>query len=231
MRIFQKGFNFEQDGDGNRLVYHMQGCNMRCAWCTNPESMSAEGGIEVSVDEIVQESISCIPMFFDGGGITFTGGEPTFQFQELKQALSALKNAGINTAIETNATSPRLPELFDFIDIFIMDFKHWDSTKSKEFCCVGNEIIKENFEKICRLGKRAIVRIPLVNGVNSQPLGFADYFSQFDTSNVVFEFLPYHEYGKAKWKAPYKIENGFVSKDVIAEFVKVFESKNLKVKR
>ncbi len=25
MRIFQKGFNFAQDGPGNRLVYHLQG--------------------------------------------------------------------------------------------------------------------------------------------------------------------------------------------------------------
>ncbi|MFD1401922.1 MULTISPECIES: 4Fe-4S cluster-binding domain-containing protein [Robinsoniella] len=26
-----------QDGPGNRLFYHLQGCNMRCPWCGNPE--------------------------------------------------------------------------------------------------------------------------------------------------------------------------------------------------
>ena len=28
IRIFQKGFNYSQDGQGNRLVYHLQGCKM-----------------------------------------------------------------------------------------------------------------------------------------------------------------------------------------------------------
>ena len=42
MKIFQKGFNYSQDGDGNRLVYHMQGCNLKCPWCANPEGMQCK---------------------------------------------------------------------------------------------------------------------------------------------------------------------------------------------
>ena len=45
MKIFQKGFNYSQDGDGNRLVYHMQGCNLKCPWCANPEGMQCKGTI------------------------------------------------------------------------------------------------------------------------------------------------------------------------------------------
>ena len=35
--VFQKGFNYSQDGPGNRLVYHLSGCSLRCPWCSNPE--------------------------------------------------------------------------------------------------------------------------------------------------------------------------------------------------
>lgn len=43
LKIMQKGFNYSQDGPGNRLVYHLQGCNMRCPWCANPEGLSVQG--------------------------------------------------------------------------------------------------------------------------------------------------------------------------------------------
>ena len=42
IRIFGQGFNFSQDGPGNRLVYHLAGCNFRCPWCSNPECFAPE---------------------------------------------------------------------------------------------------------------------------------------------------------------------------------------------
>ncbi len=59
VNIFQKGFNFSQDGPGNRLVYHLQGCNMHCPWCSNPEGISEKGSIMVTEginDEICPKS-------------------------------------------------------------------------------------------------------------------------------------------------------------------------------
>ena len=108
MKIFQKGFNFDQDGPGNRLVYHLQGCNMRCIWCSNPEGMSLNGGKEYSVEALLEECLRSRMMFYGGGGVTFTGGEATMQAEELLKLLKGLKAAGIHTAIETNGTSPRL---------------------------------------------------------------------------------------------------------------------------
>ena len=50
MKIFAKGFNFGQDGPGNRLVYHLSGCNMRCIWCSNPEGISEKKGFDLTVE-------------------------------------------------------------------------------------------------------------------------------------------------------------------------------------
>ena len=104
IRYFQKGFNFSQDGPGNRLVIHLQGCNLHCPWCSNPEGMNANGGKNVSVEDLIEEIVSCKRLFFDGGGVTFTGGECTLQKDALRQILKACKQNRIHTTIETNGT-------------------------------------------------------------------------------------------------------------------------------
>ena len=58
-------------------------------------------------------AISCSPMFWPDGGVTFTGGEPTLQFEPLAESLRLLHDAGINTALESNASHRDLPLLFD----------------------------------------------------------------------------------------------------------------------
>lgn len=230
MIVFQKGFNFSQDGPGNRLVYHLSGCNMACIWCSNPEGMDKNAGGRYSVEQILDECNRCRPMFFSGGGVTFTGGEATLQHEELLDALKGLKKAGIHTAIETNGTSKRLPELLEWVDYLIMDFKHHDSDTLKKYTGMGNENVKYNFELNCQTGRQQHIRIPIINGINSDsPEEFARYFAQFNTDNTVFEFLPYHEYGKGKWKDEYKVKDGFITKEILQKFTQAFNSQSLKI--
>ena len=140
MRIFSKGFNFSQDGPGNRLVYHLQGCNLHCPWCSNPEGMSLTGGEERTVDDVFSECLRSRALFFSGGGVTFTGGECTLQREELSELLSRLRAAGIHTAIETNGTSPHLRELLPHVNYLIMDFKHFDGDALLQSTGVGNAV-------------------------------------------------------------------------------------------
>lgn len=228
MRIFGKGFNFGQDGPGNRLVYHLSGCNMRCIWCSNPDGMEWDAGEEYSVAKIIEECKSCKPMFFSGGGVTFTGGEATMQYNELLAVLKALKDEGIHTAIETNGTSPHLPELLEYIDYLIMDFKHYDSMILQKYTGMRNDLICKNYERNCNLKRQQHIRIPLINGINTEsPENFAKYFSSHDTCNTVFEFLAYHEYGKEKWKSEYQVKDGFITPDTLKRFREVFNQYGL----
>ena len=53
IKIFNKGWNFSQDGHGNRLLYHFQGCNLFCPWCSNPEGIAVQGTMLVYRDKLI----------------------------------------------------------------------------------------------------------------------------------------------------------------------------------
>lgn len=274
MKIFQKGFNYSQDGDGNRLVYHLQGCNMICPWCANPEGMRAEGVIiadeewllesvcphhaitgtvvdrsvcagcekkecitehstkgmylsyeEKTAEEVVKEVLDNEMMFYDGGGVTFTGGEASLQFEELKEALVSLKEHGIHTALETNGAHIRLPELFPYVDQLIMDCKLCNPKKHEAYTGVSGSLVLHNIKEAARNHPCLHVRVPLIGGVNDSPADqeeFLDFFQDIKGANVTFEVLAYHEFGKKKWQQcgwEYKMtKEAYVQEQVLKEF-------------
>ena len=237
IRLFQKGFNFAQDGPGNRLVYHLQGCNLSCPWCSNPEGMAFAEGTPVTVEEIVEEALRCQALFFDGGGVTFTGGECTCQFDSLQEALRRLKEADVHTAIETNGTSPRLPELFDLVDTLIMDCKHHDPEAHQQFTGLSNRQTLLNLAEAFAHHPDLLVRIPLIGGVNASREDmerFAAFFASHNTANARFELLPYHEYGKDKWEKcgkTYTMKDAFVSEEDRLAYEAILRANGLQVVR
>ena len=205
LRIFQKGFNYSQDGPGNRLVYHLQGCNLHCPWCSNPEGMSHNGGTEYSIDQLMDEVERSRMMFFDGGGVTLTGGEVTTQFSAANEFLTALHAAGIHTCIETNGMSRRLPELFPVLDLLIMDIKHHDAQIHESVTGISNELTVHNITAALDAQQPLALRIPLIGGFNASDRDaylFARLFSNLKIGcSATIELLPYHEYGKSKYSA------------------------------
>lgn len=203
LHVFQKGFNFSQDGPGNRLVYHLQGCNLRCPWCSNPEGLVLAGGKEYSIDELMEEVQRSKLMFFDGGGVTLTGGEVTMQFSTVKEFLTRLHQEGIHTCIETNGICKRLPELFPVLDLLIMDVKHHDPAIHAAVTGLPNHFTLENIEAALAAGQPLALRIPLIGGFNASEAdahAFAALFQQLGVpGKATVELLTYHEYGKDKY--------------------------------
>ena len=235
--IFQKGFNFSQDGPGNRLVFHLAGCSLCCPWCSNPEGKTRQGAQLVSVNQLVDEAIRCKPMFFSGGGITLTGGEVTEQFDAVKSLLEQLKAHDISTCIETNGTHPRLPELFPLIDYLIMDCKHYQDDRHREVIGAPLHTILQNIRLAGQQRQQLAVRIPLIGGFNASEadaVGFAQLFQDLGIQNIAtIELLRYHEYGKDKYQAlglPYHMtEEARISDNTYALFKEILQSNNIQL--
>ena len=58
------------DGPGLRLVVFLQGCNFRCLYCANPDTIAGKGGTPTPPEEIIRMAMSQRPFFGKRGGIT-----------------------------------------------------------------------------------------------------------------------------------------------------------------
>lgn len=234
IKIFGKGFNYSQDGPGNRLVYHLSGCNMHCPWCSNPEGMKPSGNEKAyPINEVYNEILSSAPMFFEGGGVTFTGGEATLQFEPLLALIKMLSEAKINTCIETNGTSSNLPRLTQFLNHLIIDFKHPNGDVLKAVTGVDNTVIKHNIALAVKSNVDTLVRIPLIGGFNDNCFNdFAKFFKTINGKNLRVEILKYHEYGKDKWQKlglNYKMQNAFVTNEQVKQLENILKSNGITV--
>jgi len=240
IHILQKGFNYSQDGPGNRLVYHLSGCNLKCPWCSNPEGMEiTENAIPLTVENIVKEAVSCKMMFIDGGGVTLTGGEVTCQKDSIINLLHQLKENGVHTCIETNASLKNCEEIFKAVDYMIADFKSPDSEKLKAVTGADLEIIKENLLLRAKTKKPLLIRIPIINGFNNgkeNAVSFSEFFEELKaksgSENLYFEILTYHEYGREKYEKAgkeYTVKNGFVTAEDVKILSQEIKNKNLKL--
>ena len=91
------------DGPGLRLVVFLQGCNFRCLYCANPDTIDAIGESKPTDKEaIVRMAVSQKVFFGKRGGITFSGGEPTFQAKELIPLFKRLKEEKIHICLDSN---------------------------------------------------------------------------------------------------------------------------------
>ena len=233
------------DGAGIRTDVFFQGCNLRCGWCSNPESqpmepLPGEKVTRYTVDALVRELVKDKPFYDEsGGGVTLTGGEPTLQLEAVLAFLQGLKTMGVNTCMEQNGTCVRLPALLPWLDWLIMDVKHYDGAKLKAVTGAGGERLRRNLRAVLDGPSGVALRIPLIGGFNASKEdaeGFVQLFDQLHVGQkATLELLPYHEYGKQKYKAlglPYTMtEAARVSPQTLAEMTAVFESAGYRLVR
>ena len=206
------------DGPGIRTVVFLKGCPMGCAWCSNPGSRKLEvlqvssadqpgltspDSRDYTVDEVVHTCLQDVPFYEEsGGGVTLSGGEAMVQHRFSARLLSALKEHGLHTAIETTgyASEPIFGRILGLVDLLIMDVKHWDPVKHREWTQVGNELPLKNLATAIAAGGDVLVRIPVIPEVNAS-IGDAVEFAKLLLPIGVREIqlLPFHQYGERKY--------------------------------
>lgn len=194
------------DGPGLRLVVFLQGCNFRCLYCANPDTIDTKGeSTETTIDEIARMAVSQKAFFGKKGGVTFSGGEPTLQAKALIPLFQRLKEQSIHICIDTNGSiwNEEVKELLQWTDLVLLDIKEFNNVRHRQLTERSNEQTIRTAGWLEKNGKPFWLRYVLVPGYSSfeediRALG--EHFKNYQMIQRV-EILPYHTLGVHKYEA------------------------------
>lgn len=207
------------DGDGIRTTVFFKGCNLRCPWCHNPETIPFEETVmnypKPGKTEICGKKMSASEVFTEieedkdyylesGGGVTFSGGEVMLQADGAAQLAELIKNDGISLFADTAGcvNYNAFEKLNPFVDTYLFDFKTASKGKYREVIGGDLSLVQSNIERLLADGKDVRIRIPLIPDFNTDNESTDGICKALESLNVKrVDLLPFHRMGSGKYKA------------------------------
>jgi len=157
------------DGPGNRFVVFLQGCNLDCLACHNPQTIPVGGGRPVTVGDLVGQIRRAAPFL---SGVTVSGGEATLQAAFVHDLFDAVgadpQLARLTRFLDTNGDAD--PATWDALDGVLdgamVDLKALDAATHVRLTGHGNARILESIRHLHARGKLYEVRLLLAAGAN-----------------------------------------------------------------
>lgn len=205
------------DGNGIRTIVFLKGCVLRCRWCCNPESqeydiqtMMVQGkpkiiGEDVTVGQVLDIVERDRPYYRrSGGGLTLSGGESLCQPEFARALLKCASEIGLTTALESMGCAKYevIDSILPYLDTYLLDIKHMNGAKHKEFTGRSNELMLENAKRIAASGQtELVIRVSVIPTFNDTPEEIRDIARFADSLPGVtrIHLLPYHRLGQDKY--------------------------------
>jgi len=177
-----------------------------CGRCADscPAAAIMTIGKEYPLDELLELILRDRPFFnVSGGGVTFSGGEPTLWMDYLGAALSALKSENLHTAIQTSGLfdyDDFSRKILPFTDLIMFDVKFINATQHTRYTGQDNHLILENLRRLTQeAGSRVLPRVPLVPGITATAGNLLEIALLLaDLGYLRCDLLPYNPAGVEK---------------------------------
>ena len=184
------------------LCRHCKKCTMDEATC--PTRALKFYGKPATIEELVEKALEDKP-FYDrtGGGVTISGGEPLFFWEWTYDFLSACKQAGLHTCLDSSLYAPpaAIEKLLPIVDMWLPDFKTDDDATHQKYTGVSNKVIKKNLERLVAAKAKLEVRCLVVPGyTEDMPARYA-YLESIGISRKDVVELEYFDYARSKYQA------------------------------
>jgi pyruvate formate lyase activating enzyme len=194
------------DGPGIRYVLFLQGCNLLCPYCHNPDATLKKNSLTISTDEVVNDYHK-YASFYAHGGLTVSGGEPLLQPDFLIDLFMKLKQNDVHTCIETQGTlfceDAKFEQLISLTDLFIVNLKATGNAEAQNLfgCSLDRTLAFLDYLNVHgRKFQITYVLIPSVNDSVETLRSLGRLISGYDPKLMSFQMLPFHQLGKDKWK-------------------------------
>ena len=153
--------------------------------------------------KLLEEALDDMPFFeSSGGGITLSGGEPTYQAEFLASFLPLCRDRGVHITLETcgYVARAKLQALLPLVDLVLFDIKAINSALHRDLTGKGNEIILDNLKMILKEDALKLrVRVPLIPSLTTTDENVRDIIRFLEESKIVeVALLPYHRMGESK---------------------------------
>jgi len=187
---------------GDHRIDHEK-CN-RCGLCVEACPHEALRLIGESLSpETLMERLLVDRSYYEtsGGGVTFTGGEPTLHSRFLIRMLELCAEAGIHTNIETSGRFDWsvLESAFRLCDLIYFDLKILDPATHRQHLGDGLDEILGNAERLVSGGFPVEFRMPVVAGFTDGEANveaIIGFLKRVGRPSI--HLLAYHNMGEAK---------------------------------
>ena len=192
------------DGPGMRFVLFVSGCQFRCLYCHNPDTIKMHNGSMMSVNQVIEEIDEYASFLRFAGGLTISGGEPLMQAHFIREIIYLAKHdLHLHTALDTQGflAAHLEDEWFDDIDLVLLDIKHIDPDKHLALTSKPLQPTLDFAHRLSAMGKKMWIRYVLVPGYTDDfddVEKLADFVSSLHGVERV-EVLPFHKMGEQKW--------------------------------
>ena len=167
-----------------------------------PRGLVRRCGDSYTPDELCAKILANARLLaMNGGGVTFSGGEPTVQVEFLRECLALLRGR-VHCAVQTCGYTDEaaFSAILAECDYMLYDLKLIDSALHRRYCGVDNTSILRNYRSLAASGLPFVTRVPLIPGVTDTAENLRAIAELMRSCGVDYaELLPYNRMAGSKY--------------------------------
>jgi pyruvate formate lyase activating enzyme len=196
------------------IISTEKGISINRGLCTNCGACAEQcysGALELdsrdmTVSDVLSEVLKDVDFYrlSGSGGVTLSGGEPLYQADFSRELLKSLKEMSIHTTLETCGDYhwSIFKKVISYLDMAYFDLKHIDNAAHRRITGRDNFNVIANLKELSREVLPAIIRIPIVPGLNDAEENIRQIarFARTLGNIKEIELLSYHQLGVIKYR-------------------------------